>query len=334
MDRRGFLEKLGIGAAVAGASGWLSAVHAGEAGGEGPSPRMLFFEVREAYERAQRAGRPFLVFVIPDRDVDLWERGTVLGEYLNHGSDAQLAPLALCDVATARMEELRRIEPAVGRGEPFMVLIETDGAGPKVRAARGRIPVLDAVPEEDDDSEEAFERWSRATDAREEEAFQARVEFVASLVRELVVPDEAMIWRRVSVARAYDVAGSMEMDAALSSGEVPSPELCVRAGALALQAARWDPGREDALHATLRESAVGRFVRQPLAGSYWGQAHGCGESIEDVVGPDAFGMGVCGMGMVPEKSSRFVSFLAKGERPLCRTSSARVPGAGYCVRKD
>lgn len=322
MDRRGFLERLGVGAAIVGAAGWLPEAAAQSADEGGPSPRMLFLEVREARERAQRAGRPLLVLVIPKKDEERDARGSAFGEYLNHGSAEQLAPLALCDLATASMADLRRLEPAVGRGEPLMVLLESDGLAPKVRAARARLP--------------ESEPWGDA--AREEALIERRIVRLASLADELLAGDDALLWRRVSVARAYDVQASLEMDAAIAGDGVPAVELCARAGALALQAARRDPRRRDALQEALRESVTDRFVRQPLPGSYWGTRSSCGSETEDVL-PAGYGddgsplitVSVCGMGHVPEKSQRFLRFLGTDEPPLCRTPRGRVPGSGYCA---
>lgn len=45
--------------------------------------------------------RPTLVLVVPRDEGRRWERGAAFGELLNHGSDAELAPLALADVVCA-----------------------------------------------------------------------------------------------------------------------------------------------------------------------------------------------------------------------------------------
>jgi hypothetical protein len=82
-------------------------------------------DVATAFRKASRAKRPLLVFIIPAEDGEKWNRGHAFGELLNHGSDADLAPLADCDVVCATMEGLRKVVPSVAKGEPLMVLVRT-----------------------------------------------------------------------------------------------------------------------------------------------------------------------------------------------------------------
>src|SRR5689334_22387917 len=70
--------------------------------------------VSEGYRRAQRAGKPLLVFIIPEKPEGKYARGSVFGAYLNHGSVEQLYPLALCEVICATLSDLRRVVPSVG----------------------------------------------------------------------------------------------------------------------------------------------------------------------------------------------------------------------------
>src|SRR5207253_4564974 len=53
---------------------------------------------RDAVARALAAGKTVRIFVIPDDDAEKWERGRAFGEWLNHGEDAQLAPLSRATV--------------------------------------------------------------------------------------------------------------------------------------------------------------------------------------------------------------------------------------------
>lgn len=50
---------------------------------------------------ARTTTRPTLVLVVPRDETARWNRGLVFGELLNHGSDRELAPLALVDVVCA-----------------------------------------------------------------------------------------------------------------------------------------------------------------------------------------------------------------------------------------
>jgi len=123
---------------VAGAAGatslaWLHRAFAGECA-IGERVRELF----SAYQRARKARRPLLVFVIPGGDFYL--RGQAFGEWLNHGSDDQIAPLALCEVACATMAELSELAPHAGAGEPLMVCVGTDRVPAPLRFLDAKLP--------------------------------------------------------------------------------------------------------------------------------------------------------------------------------------------------
>lgn len=81
--------------------------------------------------------RPTLVLVVPRDETTRWERGLQFGELLNHGSDRELAPLALVDVVCA---------PAATYGisdEPLMLYV-VGSTVHRLRAAkelRGMIPL-------------------------------------------------------------------------------------------------------------------------------------------------------------------------------------------------
>jgi hypothetical protein len=76
-----------------------------------------------------------LVFVVPSDENARWDRAGAFGEYLNHGRDADLAPLALADVVCARAADY-----GVG-GNPILLYIE----GSSVRRLDRPLPVGDAA---------------------------------------------------------------------------------------------------------------------------------------------------------------------------------------------
>lgn len=102
-------------------------------------------DVATAFRRASRAKRPLLVLVIPADDNDKWNRGHAFGELLNHGSDADLAPLHDVDVVCATMEALRKVIPSVGRGEPMMILVRTTALPATTEAIEVEIGSYDTV---------------------------------------------------------------------------------------------------------------------------------------------------------------------------------------------
>jgi hypothetical protein len=81
---------------------------------------------KKAVARAVAAGKTVLIFVIPDDDGEKWERGRAFGEWLNHGDNDQLAPLARATVLCATTSEL----PVKVDGQPLMVLLRP-GAPPR-----------------------------------------------------------------------------------------------------------------------------------------------------------------------------------------------------------
>jgi hypothetical protein len=80
--------------------------------------------------------RPTLVLVVPPDESARWERGAAFGDWLNHGDDDALAPLALVDVVCAPARDFGV------PGAPLMLLVvgravhRLDGALPKGDAAR------------------------------------------------------------------------------------------------------------------------------------------------------------------------------------------------------
>jgi len=78
---------------------------------------------------------PTLVFVVPRADGEHWERGAAFGELLNHGSDRDLAPLALADVECARAERYGVDD------EPLLLFV----VGSTVRELRGTLPKSDSA---------------------------------------------------------------------------------------------------------------------------------------------------------------------------------------------
>ncbi|MCU0655686.1 MAG: hypothetical protein MUF64_10480 [Polyangiaceae bacterium] len=64
--------------------------------------------LQEAARRARDEGKKLLVLVIPEDTGLRHDRGTIFGEFLNHGSSADLAPLASAVVVCARTPAPRR----------------------------------------------------------------------------------------------------------------------------------------------------------------------------------------------------------------------------------
>lgn len=125
MKRRHFVSAA---SAALAAALWPSFVR--DAFGEEPactgSPLARVAVVAATFRRAREAGKPLLIFVIPADDGAKYERGEAFGELINHGSDADLAPLARAEVMCATMADLRKLVPTAGAGNPLMVLVRPE----------------------------------------------------------------------------------------------------------------------------------------------------------------------------------------------------------------
>jgi hypothetical protein len=125
MNRRSFLGAAAAGLSLAAAPAWIRMALAGV-----PSSKSMVFD---AYRRARRAHRPLLIFVIPADPGECWPRGHALGAFLTHGTDAQLAPLASCEVVCATTAHIHDLVPKAPAGEPLALLVDTTAVPATVR---------------------------------------------------------------------------------------------------------------------------------------------------------------------------------------------------------
>jgi hypothetical protein len=235
--------------------------------------------------------------VIPPDGGDPYDRGTLLGGLLNHGGDEALADLALVDVACLPVDALAKRTGRPVEGAPLLALVEPEPTGVRVT------PVDPVLPPAVDGMRGEFDEADRV--ARE------RVDALAAALHAVLAPDVATIERRAAAAeRAIDADDLALVRDALAKERTPSPLLVHRAAALVRLEAERDPERREVLVAALAETARGRLVTKPPPGARWAQSHGCGTFVEGQ--PRDTPMPACGMGMVPEVSRRFLTFLAAG----------------------
>lgn len=257
------------------------------------------------YRRAQRAGKPLLVLVVPS-DHRAFVRGQAFGELINHGGPEVIGELALTEIAVARLETVRALVPqlpaaAPGR-EPLMVLIETDAVPARVVPLHGELAA----------SPEMFGRgdWN-ANLAASERAIDARIALLAGLVHRAVAPDAATIARRAAQARArLDGATRARVEREIAAGRA-SADTVARAPASIAEAMLASRGQRRAVFAGQLASLGERRVRRArVAGSRWAHATGCGTYVEENVG-DRPPAAPCGMGHVAPRSARFLQYYAR-----------------------
>ncbi|MEZ5963759.1 MAG: hypothetical protein R3F56_07930 [Planctomycetota bacterium] len=107
LDRRTFLAA----AAAARWPAWLTRGLAQDPPSGRPEHARLA-DLRAAWARAARRGKPLLVFVVPSQTREAYARGQVLGALLVHADRATLLDLALCDLQCGTLTE---VETVVGR---------------------------------------------------------------------------------------------------------------------------------------------------------------------------------------------------------------------------
>ena len=247
--------------------------------------------------------RPLLVLVIPaDKSVQ-WQRGSAFGEFLNHGSDAQLAALACFEVTCQRIDQLAApLRQQVGE-EPLMLVIDASAERP-VLALNAK---LDPDPEYDRGS-----RWRGDPEAGDHErsreaAIDARITILADLITRAADGPRlaAQACRERQGLPKPDLQRLAELPQSL--GEL-GPRDLERCPALALLAARSGDARQrDHLTTLLAASVRGRLLDRPIPGAPWARGYGCGVTVE---GDPRESRVSCGMGNVPERSSRFLMFYA------------------------
>jgi len=218
---------------------------------------------REALARALAAGRTVMLFVIPDDDGEKWERGRAFGEWLNHGADTQLAPLANAVVLCAKTDET----PTRLDGQPLMALLRP-GAPPRLldgelaKYADRRIVVKKGGAEEEPPDDDAV--------------FASRVGVLSNLAASALGPAGAAAAAQARLVRTRIVA-------------VDPPE-----------GAHWasDSGCATRIEATRAEKEAERRAEEEdrKKGIF---------RMKHIV---SIG---CGMGHVPDKSTRFLYFYAR-----------------------
>ncbi len=146
--------------------------------------------VASAFRLASKNKKPLLVIVVPKDGRLQYDRGLAFGELLNHGSDADLAPLADVEVVCAPMRDVRRIVPGVAEGEPIMVLIRADALPATSRHLTADLPNLR-------DSEK-----ERVNGLDIEQVIQKRISTLGGLLREGIGDHKHRIVARAAEARA------------------------------------------------------------------------------------------------------------------------------------
>jgi hypothetical protein len=138
--------------------------------------RRAFGDVSIVGGAVRPSTRPLLVLLIPEREDERDARGGAFGAYLNHGSDAQLAPLGNVEVACATARQLDKKPPR----DSLLAFVSTDG---KIAwSSAGGIP---------------SRRWED-----EDKSNDAIIDFIAQRVRAIAGPPRADLHAAAEEVRA------------------------------------------------------------------------------------------------------------------------------------
>lgn len=247
---------------------------------QAPSERLT--ALFEAYRRARRHARPLLVILVPSEPSQYGWVGGAWGEYLNHGTEPQLAPLALFEPACATADDLAKLAPQaeVGPTTRFVVL-GTDAVPATAKAYGVSLPKRPGGYYGQDGYE-----------ALAEAAIDGRITALAGLVAEA-----ARDRKDTFVMPKGTTYGAEDIDVERYAGWAWSV------------AVRHDPAGR--VTERLADVARARFRDEPIPGSRWARSTGCGLRVEGATDNVAIG---CGMGHTPRRSVRFLYFYEKKTR--------------------
>jgi hypothetical protein len=230
-----------------------------------------------ALERAKAAGKPLLVLANPADAAARADRGDRFGVFLNRATDAQLAPLALCELICADEKRVHERFPAAPTQAPLL-LVETDGRAPPFKGLTWSPPPESWRRRGDEDTQKATLEVRRDIDA------------IAAGVKEALwgAPVQE---RRLAQLRSVVGPGASEAAATIDEA--------MKRAALVIQTPQGTT--------QLARGVEARWRRAPPPGAKWAVSSGCGTDIE---GGEP-NMMDCGMGFIPEISQRFLMLWVK-----------------------
>jgi hypothetical protein len=183
VPRRKFLGGVAATGLLVSAPLWIQTAFAGDS--QCARSLRALVSLGSAFRRANQTGKRLLVLVIPEALDQKYDRGRLFGAWLNCGSDADLAPLSLCELACSTMGDLRNLVPNAPGGEPLLVLVDPSKLGRPAVAIDPTVPALEkhAWPSSND-----WEKSMRALMDLENAEWEARTTVLSRAVRIAVAP--------------------------------------------------------------------------------------------------------------------------------------------------
>jgi hypothetical protein len=281
-----------------------------------------------AIEYARIGLKPLLALVIPADGRQKAEHGRHFGEWLNHGSDQDLAALACAEVVCAELDVIRQFFPRVPEdSQAAAFVVHVDRAPTRVVVALRAFPEHEWKPTypwpesilppgsldglSDEASEELLQVAELELEEQEEVAIQRCIDRTGEALRRAIMGDPGDLrWRAERLWDRLDFEGRA-CARELLRGEPARPSVVFSlAPFLASAAAREGGAVEQKMTTLLAGAARAAYCQQRIPGSHWATNSGCGETVEDDPEKGRWIM-VCGAGHVPRKSERFLSFFTR-----------------------
>lgn len=263
-----------------------------------------------------------LILVIPSERDERWRRGRAFGEFLNHGGDEALARLALLEVSCATIAEVKAHTSERIRSEPWMILVDETVTPARVTAIDP--PGLQKLASVESHGRAWMEGEGEDGPVKTEQVIDQRIEKIgaalaaaidAATVTRLAALEAASLSGRLAVEAKAVIRGPLEprldvvaaAPATLLASTLAAPRTKGAEAWMERHEAYLTEQRKELFLPRLAELARDRLVRsRPPEGARWANSGGCGVRVEGDTRPVAIG---CGMGHVPERSRRFLSFL-------------------------
>ena len=268
-------------------------------------------QLNEAIARAQKEGKPLLLFVVPEDMQGMWQRGRWLGAFLNHASAVTKMEVALSVIACGKLSELKKLTGAKCQGKPVMVLVDLRegrraGEQPKVTPIDVELGNLGVPPV-------AGEKWQDKI-KREQQYIEGRLDLLGNeLLKAMHRHGSNLSTAAATSMRHLGDSDTLALTTWFAGGEKPGDALLVRASAEVRRVAVTKGGAERKAMLQQLVAAFDRHVvKQPVAGSRWMIPGGCGAQPEHQTEDEKKNSLriACGMAHTPTMCERFLSFYA------------------------
>jgi hypothetical protein len=285
LNRRQFARAASSGLALFAIPGWFAACQRADSSQVG---------------QLEPGERPRLVLHVPDDEARRDTLGLLLGLFLMHGDDAELAWLAACDIECATTLQLDYRGFDLSRVHALLFV----PGEPPVVALEGNFPFEDlyAVP----DDERNVEWSNQLLDKRLRTRTTANNTWIAAQLAKVLGPG----------SRAFELGCARERErfGELPVGQQPSFECALSTPFLSADKAAQRPSQSVEWSGALASVVRERWRSISPKGSSWAGSHGCGLDLETPPPSRELLLYACGMGHSPEFTRRFLYLFTADER--------------------